>query len=379
MPRPLPFLLCALALVGCDGFSPERLLAEESRVALKEGLRAAEAAGRLRPLEDEAVADGPALARVLRRPLASALGALGPMTLTLTARFAVEADGAVAVGVDETRTLRIGPGGAWAFEQRGAGQSEDLPAREDGRRCAVVGGDFYTAGLHGPSTRVEPIADEHHRCLEGLTEPLATLARLYADGLRVEVVGVDRVLGRDVLVVRVEHLASPGVATALPSTYGADGLDEHNSPAIFGPRPPLAVAYTHVERLGGTLALDRETGQPLAAKLGGRFSLRKHGRAGVLVVELTLEAAPLDGEIAAPAEARIYGPRQRIFDEQRRLLGARTAAAVALPGPGDAPPLRLGPDGELTTEAPPADEDRPPTPAPAAPAPAAPQDEDRPE
>lgn len=378
MPRPLPFLLCALALVGCDGFSPERLFAEEGRVALKEGLRAAEEAGRLRPLEDDALGDGPALARILRRPLASAITTLGPMTLTLTARYAVEAEGAAAVAVDEARTLRLGPGGAWAFEQRGTGASEDLPAKEDGRRCAVVGGDFYSGGLHGPEARFEPSADEHHRCLEGLTEPIATVVRLWSEGLRVEVTGVDRVLDRDVLVVRVEHRVAPGLATALPSTYGADGLDEQNSPAVFGPRPPLAVAYTHVERLGGTLRLDRETGQPLAAKLGGRFALRKHGRAGVLVVELTLAAAPFEGEIAAPAEVREYGPRQRIFDEQRRLLGARAAAAVALPKPGDAPPLRLGPDGELILEAPPADEDRPPTEAPAAP-PADPQDEDRPE
>lgn len=383
MPRPatLCLLLAVLGLLaGCDDFSPARLLGEESRIALKDGLRQAEEAGRLRPLDDDALPDGPALARVLRRPLASALAALGPMTLTLTGRMAIEADGAPAVAVDETRTLRIGPAGAWAFDHTSTGSSEDLPAREDGRRCAWVDARFFTADRHGPSSEVEPIADEHHRCLEGATEPIATLVRLFAADLAVAVVGVDTVLGRDVLTVRIEHRAAPGVATALPSTYGPDGLDETNSPAIFGPRKPLWLDYTQVERLAGTLSLDVATGQPLAAKLAGRWSLRKHGRAGLLIVEWALAATPLEGAIEAPAESRRYEPRQRIFAEQRRLLGAKKAAPVVLPRPGDAPPLRLGPGGEIElAPPPPPDEDQPPTPeAPAAP-PAPTYDEDRPE
>lgn len=391
MPRRLSLLLsfCACAglalAAGCDRLVPEQLLTEEARVALKEGLAAAEAAGRLAPLDDDALSDGAAVAAVLRRPLASVAGSLGPVELTLRGRYAIEVDGAGAVvSVDETRITRLAGDGGWTFDHTETAQSDDLAPREDGRRCAWVGGRFYGGERYGPMTALEPIADEHHRCLAGATEPVVTLVRLFAERLRVDDVALGAVAGRDVLTVRLAAGGEPGLPPAVPRTYAADGLDEGNSPAIFGPRAPLVVDYTAIEQLGGTVTLDVLTGQPLGAALTGRLSLRKEGRGALMTIELGLDARVFDGEVEAPGEVVAYGPRQRIFDDRRRLLGAVEAEAVTLPGPGDAPPLRVGPSGELDSEsptpAPGADEDRPAPPPPEAPAaPPRTYDEDRPE
>lgn len=375
----------ALAAAGCDRLVPDQLFTEETRVALKEGLAAAEAAGELAPLEDDALGDGAAVARALERPLASVAGSLGPIELTLRGRYAIELDGVgAAVSVDETRITRLAGDGAWTLDHTETAQSDDLAPRPDGRRCAWIGGQFYSGERHGPMTALEPIADEHHRCLAAATEPLVTLVRLFADRLRVDGVELGAVAGRDVLTVRLSAATEPGLPTEVPRTYGADGLDERNSPAIFGPRAPLVVDYTGVDQLGGTVTLDARTGQPLGAALTGRLSLRKEGQAALMTIELGLDAQPFEGALEAPSEVVTYGPRQRIFDDRRRLLGAVEAEAVTLPKPGDAPPLRVGPSGELDNDAPTpppgAEEDRPAPPAPAPPpAPTRTYDEDRPE
>lgn len=419
MPRRRFILLSSLlALAGCRDL-PERLIAENDEVALKAGLEAAEAAGRLEPLRGDALPDGPALARVLARPLSGA--GLPPMTLSLTGSYAIELPGGAPADrppedappaadggapdagpppaptpprIAETRTLRLGPGGVYAFDHLTTAGGGDRPLEDDGRRCRWVDGRFYTAHRHGPYTAFAAVADEHHRCLDGALEPLATLIRLFAERLAVRPGGPSVVLGRDVLTVELRALEGGQAPPPLEKTYGDDGLTEGDSPAIFGLRAPLVVGYTHVEALDGRLLLDTVTGQPLGGAVTARLPFAKAGQRATLVISMRLEAAPFEGPIAAPEEPRTYGPRPRIFDDRRRLLGdakATPADLPALPAPGDAPRLGIDETGALRAEsggsaepAPAPDEDRPPPvearPQPIGPpAPGPAQDEDRPE
>ncbi len=433
MPRLRSLLAPSLALGGLLGLGctdlPERLIAENDRVALKAGLEAAEAAGRIKPLDARSVPDTAALVAILQRSLTAA--ELPPMTLTLGATYAIEdpdapeaedappadappedapADDAPPAAdapdaadapppaplppprIEETRTLRLGPAGAFAYDQLTTAGGGDLPLAEDGRRCIWVDGDFYTGHRHGPYTAFDAVADEHHRCLDGALEPLATVVRLFADRLEVAVEGPAVVLGRDVLPVTLRAIAGGKPPPPLDMTYGEDGLDEGQSPAIFGLRAPLVVGYTHLEHFDARLLLDADSGQPLGGRISARLPFSKAGRRATLTLELTLEASPFEGAIEAPTDPRRYGPRQRIFDDRRRLLGEAKAPAAgvpALPAPGDAPRLGIDEDGQLRTEgagqpdAPAApDEDRPPPaerPIPIPPPTGGVQDEDRPE
>lgn len=429
MPRPPLLPLSALALFavaigGCKDL-PERLIAENDRVALKAGLEAAEAAGRIEPLDERAVPDGPTLAKILARPLSGAT--LPPMTLRFTGTYAIEvagappedapAEGAPAEGapggpdggppdagpppraplppprIEETRTLRLGPDGVFAFDLLTTAGGGDLPLADDGRRCVWVDDRFYTAHRHGPYTAFDAVADEHHRCLDGALEPVSTLVRLFAERLQVTADGPVAVLGRDALKVSVRAVEGGQAPPPVDPTYGDDGLTEGDSPAVFGLRAPLVVGYTHVEAFDGHLVLDAESGQPLGGALTVRLPFSKAGRRATLTVSMRLEAEPFEGPIEAPAEARRYGPRQRIFDDRRRILGETPKPAPdeapTLPAPGDAPRLGIDEDGELRTDGDepaavePADEDAPPEPPVDAPAPPPPptqvQDEDRPE
>lgn len=443
MPRPTPTrhrsraraglatMAVAALLAGCDDLKtlPERLLTHNDPVSLEEGLRAAEEAGRLEALTEASMPDGAALARVLARPMTGARAELAGLELVLTGRYAVQGPGeplpepppedappepppaeaptdgpedappaeppppppgiGKPVSIRETRTLKLGPDGTYALDVIGTAGGGDLPYAEDGRRCIWVGGRFYGGHRHGPMTDIPPIADEHHRCQNDGLEPIATLVRLFADRLRVEVDRVDEVAGRDVIVVTLRAEPGDRDPPSLPKTWGEDGLTETDSPAIFGLRAPLMVAYTRVETLEGTLSLDTTTGQALGGRLAARLPFTKAGRPATLTLEMTLETAPFTGAIETPAEPRRYGPRARIVNEQRALLGETkpTASGPALPAPGDAPPLTLGPGGELRSGGPatPAadSEDAPPARPTALPRPDRParpsQDEDRPE
>lgn len=404
-PIPLPCLLAVALAAGCEDL-PERLIAENDKVALKAGLEAAEEAGRLAPLDEGALPDAAALAKVLRRPLSGAQAKLGPMTLTLTGTYAIEVPGGLPAppaedapdagaappgpprppSIDETRTLRLGPGDTFALDHLTTAGGGDLPFADDGRRCVWVDGRFFTAHRHGPYTAFEAVADEHHRCLDGALEPVAALVGLFADRLAVDVEGPDVVEGRDVLRVRLRPVPGGRVPPALPRTYGEDGLSEGDSPAIFGLRVPLVVGYTRVERFDGALLLDTATGQPLGGRIDARLPFEKAGVPATLAVSLSLSATPFEGAIEPPADPRSFGARQRIFDERRRLLGDRQAPAddaPTLPAPGDAPRLRVNAEGGLEADdgqtAPPRDEDRPvEAPAPR-PTPMPTYDEDRPE
>lgn len=373
MSRGLPVTLAAALLAGPVACKSERA---GQGLALKEGLKAAEEAGRVKPLTAESVDSRDELLAVLGRSYARATRRLGGLGQSLEASFRIESGGEREVTLDEKVVLQIDGEGDYALRHENTYWSREDQDGENGRACWWVDGRFYTARRHGPATAVPVLADEQVRCLESAVEPLVGLIRILGKYLVPTPGETTQVAGRTALRVA---LAREGLGVELPPPVprawpGADA-GVQTSPAIWGPRASLVELYTRPKALEGELLLDVETGAVLAGRFDGTLILQKAGRDAELRFQVRLEAAPFDGAITAPEGARQYGPRQRIFEDRRALLGEtfKKREPVPLPKPGDAPPLRVGPDEETAAPdeggaaAPPSDaagEDAPPGAAP---------------
>lgn len=381
------------ALLGCT-----QLFEEDSQLALKAGLEAAEEAGRLHALGDDDLPDRAALLAVLRRPLTAAASGprarlaggqvLGDVEWTLTGRYALTAE-APLIQIVETRAVRLTAAGDFAVEVTLDARSDDLPPRVDGRRCRRAGARFYVGGHHGPMTQALADADEDLRCLDDALEPVRSLIELAGPGVKPTVERVATVLDREALVVQLTAPPRPDAPTEVPRAWTETGAERPESTAIFGPRRALLVEHGVLRHWAGTLTLDAATGQPLEGQIDARFAVRKGDRDAELSVSLTVSIKANADPITAPESARVQRERQRIFADREALLGpVEGASPVTLPAPGDAPRLRLGADGQLELDdgsadpAPPAagaEEDRPPARPTPMPTERRAYDEDRPE
>ena len=190
-----------------------------------------------------------------------------------------------------------------------------------------------------------PVRDaEQETCLDSAMDPVLGLLRMVVDRLDFAPAEEAKVVGRDALkvafILRDEALAKP-----IPAAWPAPEAARASLAVWGGPRPPLVQTHAAPRSISGELVFDAETGLLLGASLSGRFAVRKEERDAELEVGLSLEAGRLEAEVEAPADARHYKDRHRILADQERLLGkSRVAKVTALPRPGDAPPLRLGPD-----------------------------------
>ncbi len=340
--RRLVPVVVALTLAACD---LQQLQEQAGQgVALKEGLEAAEKAGRPPALTPEAVDERAELLAVLARPPARAMPRLGALRQTLEASFLLEADGEREVALDEKLELRHDAKGQYALRHDNTSWSaEDREAR-GGRACWWVDGRFYTARAQGPATEVPVRAYEQERCLESATEPFVGLLRLLGGHLVTSPGVPTEVAGRKALRIALtrDGVAQPPTSQVpLAWPPGDAGVE---SAAIYGPRPPLVELHARPREMKGEVILDVETGAVLAGEIQGALVVRKANRDATLQLRAKLVAEPLDVAITPPEGARVYGPRQRVFEDRRALLGEvfKKREKVQLPKPGDAPPLRLG-------------------------------------
>lgn len=334
--------------------------------ALKDGLAAAEAAAKTAPLTRAAVDTPERLARVLGRRFALHAGQLGGLEQRLEAVYEIRANREPEVRLQETLTLRVDAEGQFDLVQRNRYWSREDEDGEDGRGCRWVGGRFYTARRHGPFTELPIRSAENDACLDSSVEPLVGLMRVVLERLEVSPTGPVRVLGRDALkVVFLQRSDERPAARSIPEAWRTQ-----DSAAIWGPRDALVKTYAVPEQVTGDLVLDTVTGVVLTGRLQANFALRKSNRPATLDVRIGLSAAALQGAIEVPEDARPYTARPRVFVDREKLLGVPAKPKgdqeeAALPGPGDAPPLRLGPDeaaldAEDLPGADPDDEDAPP-------------------
>lgn len=350
-----------LVLVLCVGGCDEQK-AGDTR-ALKDGLAAAEAAAKVAPLTRADVDSAERLGKVLARRFADRVGALGGIEQTLEASYEIRAAGGREVRVRETLTLRVDAAGQYDLVHRNNYWSREDEDGEDGRGCRWVEGRFFTARRHGRPTEVPVRAAEQEACLDSAVESVMGMMRIALPRLDVSPTGRTRVAGRDAMkVVFLQRSGEVADPRAIPEAWATP-----DSKAVWGPRDPLLRTYASPEQATGDLTLDTETGVLLSARLQAKFALRKSNRRATLEVRIGLSAERFTGNVELPEDARVFGARQRVVAEREALVGkvARPhAEPAALPKPGDAPPLKLGPDeaGSDAEDAPLSsdDEDAPP-------------------
>ena len=330
-------------------------------LALKEGLRAAEEAGRMPPLTDDQVDTPAALERVLRRPLSSIGRRLDGVRQAVKASWLIESGGEREVSLSEELELCLDSRGNYSLHHRNRYWSRQDQDGENGRACWWLDGALYTARLHGPATRI-PIRDyEQDRCLESALEPLVGWLQLIVSDLDVEILGRGMVAGRKTVTVALRR-AGRGIELPeeLPLTHRAPAGDpppsrlEDGAPpsgAVWGPRSSLVESYARPITIAGRIDLDVETGAPMSAEVSGRLLLRKWNRDAELAFRVVLESRALDEPIKPPESVRPYDRRPRVFVDRSKLLGEHFkeegSGKAPLPKPGDAPPLKPF-DVELT-------------------------------
>jgi hypothetical protein len=355
-----PFAFCLLIVglaPGCE--------APEKHLALKEGLQAARDAAARRPLSAEELSDLAGVQRAMGRPARRALAGMGARTLRFAGRYALSQGGAQELQLREAVHLQVDADGDFWVSDSATGGPAGAPERTRGRRCGWVEGHYYSGRAHGPMSRVPIQADEHDRCLRSGFEPMTGLVELFAGELAVAAVEPGTLMGRPTLRVRLERATEvfqPPAPLPLAWPPRTRGEARPDSPAIFGPRDWLVRTHARAAVLQGEVVFDVKSGLVVAGALEGRFGVRKADRSANLEISVELGSTSLSEPLRPPADVQAYGPRPRLMADREALLGrSKPAAPVALPKPGDAPPLRVGPDEETPAGPPedPDDEDRP--------------------
>ncbi len=331
------FWFSMLCLLGC-----EEQKAGDTR-ALKEGLAAAEAAAKVAPLTRGDLDTPERLAKVLARRFADHVGSMGGIEQKLEATYEIRSGGESEVRLRETLVLRVDARGQYDLVHRNTYWSREDDDGKDGRGCRWVEGRFFTSRRYGLPTEVPVRAAEQQTCLDSAIEPLVGMMQIALSRLDVSPTGRVQVAGRDaVKVVFLQRSDAPRGAKAIPEAWRTP-----DSKAVWGPRGPLLKTYASPEQATGDLSLDAATGIVLSGRLQAKFALRKSNRSATLEVRMGLSVERFTGTIEVPERSRRFDARQRVFADREALLGKiekRVARSAALPKPGDAPPLRIGPN-----------------------------------
>jgi hypothetical protein len=219
---------------------------------------------------------------------------LGPHRLTVKSKLRVTVGGAPPDVLDEEHLLEAGPGGAW--------RSVATNSHDQGRELVLVGGDLYLRPRYGTFARRRPAEGEADRLrgetLGALRAPVELLARF----VKVRDDGRATVAGRDALRLALAPQPQPRPA-----------------PPEADPRRQWRTTVA-VQRLTGALAVDAQTGAPLALTLAAEYTFRQGERSATAVLEL--EGALEPGvQVAVSAPAHVPQPvRTRYHVERQQLL-----------------------------------------------------------
>lgn len=199
---------------------------------------------------------------------------------------------------------------------------------EDGRACVQIDGRIYSQWRTRRPELLRP-ATAPPGCLNA-AHPLADLLTRFKAELATTIKG-DRI---DFSLRDVPRTA----ADAIPLTW-PDGPPR---PPLHAPRALHLVSHARPVVFIGHVIRDAD-GRVRAGHLEARFALRKDGRDATLRLSIDTRSVAYAGRLEAPADAIIETPRPRVVPNVEAALGPRPAATGTLPGPGDAPPLRLPP------------------------------------
>lgn len=198
---------------------------------------------------------------------------------------------------------------------------------EDGRSCIQVDGRIYTQWRTRKPQRLRP-----ETAPGGCVGPPALaemLGRFAAE--------LDTTIDGDRIEFRLRDRARPR-PDAIPLT-GSDGLQP---PRLHAPRLLHLISHARPRVFIGHATRDAE-GRLRAGHLEARFDLRKDGQDAMLRLSIDTRSVPFADRIEAPLDAVVETARPRVIPNIEAVLGPRPATIGTLPGPGDAPPLRLRP------------------------------------
>jgi hypothetical protein len=261
---------------------------------------------------DKAIGDPDALVAAVGIPHRRVAELLGPHAFRGTSRLEVhEADAPVETLSDET---------AIDLDADGNYHATLANSRDYGRDVFYVAGVMYLRPRFGkfhrraPADPGEPaqVRDEIYATLAAYLEPLASRAELTDGGTRT-------VAGRPTRVVKIKTAPKSRPATAEKAAH----------------RKWREAATA--EAVEGEVALDTETGIPLAAKLSGRLTFTRDGRTFAMKLAVTHTIGRL-GEVAKltapPADDTIATyQRLREVDEREALLRGIAPPARRAPTP----------------------------------------------
>lgn len=317
--------------------------------ALKAALEAATAKRSTR-VEAADFEDDARRRRWLSRGFAGRATRLGDVQLTWTGKFVLRDAQGSRAGREEKLSVELSPTGDFTLRHENVWSVESEGGVEV-RACWRRGDAFFTARNDGPASRFVRDSGEAEACLDSALEPVTGWLSLFQDRLGFVVSGNAEVLGRSVLELDLQldparRDSSPPWALGTFFQSAASGTVFHDP--VPGPRPPLVLTHGRLQRVGGRLQVDVETGTPLVGRLEATLALVKLDTPLSLEVEMSWSTSRRTEPLSTPAEIEVRRPRARPFADRDAILGPALApqsagAGPALPKPGDAPPLILGP------------------------------------
>jgi hypothetical protein len=327
--------------------------------ALKAALEAATAKRSTR-VEAADFEDDVRTRRWLSRGFAGRATRLGDVRLSWAGKFVLRDAQGSRASRDEKLTVELSPTGDYTLRHENV-WSVESEAGVEVRACWRRGDAFFAARNDGPASRLLRDAGEAEACLDSALEPVTGWLSLSHAQLRFTVSGNSEALGRRVLEVDVEvdpeRLdSSPPWALGSFFQSTASGTVLHDP--VPGPRPPLVLTHGRLQRAGGRFQVDVETGTPLVGRLEATIALVKLDTPLTLELEMSWSASRRTEPLSTPAEIEVRRPRARPFADRDAILGPALApesegSGLALPKPGDAPPLILGPaEGAVRDEEP---------------------------
>jgi hypothetical protein len=336
---------------------------ESTPAAGEHALKAAlEAATAKRSTRVEAVdfEDGVRRKRWLSRGFSGRATRLGDVRLAWTGKFTLRDAQGVRASRDEKLTVELSPTGDYTLRHENSWSVEN-EAGVEVRACWRRGEAFFSARNDGTASRIVRDAGEAEACLDSALEPVTGWLSLYQERLVFEVAGNAEVLGRGVLEFELgldpaHRDSSPPWALGTFFQSATSGTVLHDP--VPGPRPPLVLTHGRLQRVGGRLQVDVETGTPLVGRLAATSALVKLDTPLNLEVEMSWSTARRTEALSTPAELEVRRPRARPFADRDTILGPALAPQSAaanpeLPKPGDAPTLVLGPaEGAVRDEEP---------------------------
>lgn len=199
---------------------------------------------------------------------------------------------------------------------------------ESGQRCWLVDGAKYVGWRTRRPQKLRAVTTDGP-CLGD--HPLAELLRRFADKVQ-----VSRTADGLEFTLRDRERPPPD---SIPLSWPTRADGTPLPPSLAEPRDLYLVGHARPVRFDGRVRI--ADGRLLTGWLNARFALRKDGQTAALYLTIRVWQTPYAGRLRPPADFETERARPRVVPNIKAVLGSVPATPGSLPGPGDAPPLRL--------------------------------------